>query len=170
MLVQLASKHNYATLGVMKNLAHAVAALLITAWVGALWAIGYLAAPVLFYAQPDRQLAGLLAGQMFTWVNYLGMACAAYLLIYRIRLFGGTVLRQPLFWIVAVMLLITLILQCGLQPAIANLKAQVLPADIMHSTLAGRFKMLHGISSILYLIESLLGVMLVIKPRHIFQA
>ncbi len=154
----------------MKNLSHAVAALLITAWVGALWAIGYLAAPVLFYAQPDRQLAGMLAGQMFSWVNYLGMACAAYLLIYRVNLFGRTVLRQPLFWIVASMLLITLILQYGIQPAIADLKIQASPADIMDSALAARFKMLHGISSILYLIESLLGVILVIKPRHIFQA
>jgi hypothetical protein len=98
------------------------------------------------------------------------MACAAYLLIYRVNLFGRTVLRQPLFWIVASMLLITLILQYGIQPAIADLKIQASPADIMDSALAARFKMLHGISSILYLIESLLGVILVIKPRHIFQA
>ncbi len=168
-LVQLADEHNYATLGTMKNLSHAVAALLITAWVGALWAIGYLAAPVLFYAQPDRQLAGMLAGQMFGWVNYLGMACAAYLLIYRYQLFGRIVLRQPLFWIVVGMLLITLTLQFGIQPVIADLKTQALPANIMDSAFAARFRMLHGISSILYLIASLLGVLLVIKPRHIFQ-
>jgi hypothetical protein len=37
---------------------------------------------------------------------------------------------------------------------------------VMHSALYGRFKMLHGISSIAYLIESLLGVFLVIKSRR----
>ncbi|MEO8342514.1 MAG: DUF4149 domain-containing protein, partial [Gallionella sp.] len=52
----------------MKNLSHHLATLFTTAWVGGLWAIGYLAVPVLFYAQPDRQLAGLLAGQMFALV------------------------------------------------------------------------------------------------------
>jgi len=41
----------------MKNLSHHLASLSVTAWVGSLWAIGYLAVPVLFYAQPDRQLA-----------------------------------------------------------------------------------------------------------------
>ncbi|HTN95328.1 MAG TPA: DUF4149 domain-containing protein, partial [Gallionella sp.] len=51
-----------------------LAVLLTTAWVGGLWAVGYLAVPVLFYAQPDRQLAGMLAGKMFSLVAYLGMA------------------------------------------------------------------------------------------------
>jgi hypothetical protein len=59
----------------MKNLSHHLATLMITAWVGGLWAIGYLAVPVVFYTQPDRQLAGMLAGQMFSLVAYLGMVC-----------------------------------------------------------------------------------------------
>jgi Domain of unknown function (DUF4149) len=150
----------------MKNISHHLATLLITAWVGGLWAIGYLAVPVLFYAQPDRQLAGMLAGQMFTLVAYLGMVCGAYLLIQRIVVSGRAALRQPLFWIVAVMLLFTLIIQCGIQPVMTGLKQQALPADVMHSVFADRFKMLHGISSILYLIQSLLGAFLVIKKQR----
>ena len=39
------------------------ALIVITAWVGALWAIGYLAAPALFHALADKQLAGMLAGK-----------------------------------------------------------------------------------------------------------
>jgi hypothetical protein len=150
----------------MKNISQHLATLLITAWVGGLWAIGYLAVPVLFYAQPDRQLAGMLAGQMFTLVAYLGMVCGAYLLIQRIVVSGRAALRQPLFWIVAVMLLFTLIIQCGIQPVMTGLKQQALPADVMHSVFADRFKMLHGISSILYLIQSLLGAFLVIKKQR----
>ena len=147
----------------MKNLSHHFATLLATAWVGGLWAIGYLAVPVLFYAQPDRQLAGMLAGQMFALVGYLGMVCGTYLLIQRITLSGRDSVRQVLFWVVVVMLLITLAIQFGIQPVMTDLKTQTLPADVMHSAFADRFKMLHGISSMLYLIQSVLGIFLVIK-------
>ena len=147
----------------MKNLSHHLAALLTTAWVGGLWATGYLAVPVLFYAQPDRQLAGMLAGQMFALVGYLGMVCGTYLLIQRIGVFGLAALHQPLFWVAAVMLLLTLTIQFGIQPVMAELKLQALPLDVMHSAFAERFKMWHGVSSMTYLIQSLLGAFLVIK-------
>jgi hypothetical protein len=150
----------------MKDLPHHLVKLLTTAWVGGLWAVGYLAVPVLFYSQPDRQLAGMLAGHMFTLVSYLGMVCGIYLLAYRTVVFGRAVLRRPLFWIVAIMLLLTLAIQCGIQPMMDDLKLQALPLDVMHSAFADRFKMLHGISSIIYLIESLLGIALAIKTGH----
>jgi hypothetical protein len=158
--------HSYANLFLMKDWSQHLATLLITAWVGGLWAVGYLAVPVLFYAQPDRQLAGMLAGQMFTLVSYLGMACGTYLLIQRISVSGRESFRQALFWAVAVMLLITLVLQCGIQPIMTDLKLQALPLDVMHSAFAARFKMLHGVSSIIYLIQSLLGIFLVIKTHR----
>ena len=139
---------------------------MITAWVGGLWAVGYLAVPVLFYAQPDRQLAGMLAGQMFSLVAYLGMVCGMYLLIHRISVSGRESFRHALFWMVAAMLLITLVFQFGIQPIMADLKLQALPLDVMHSAFADRFRMLHGMSSIIYLIQSLLGIFLVIKTRR----
>ncbi len=147
----------------MKNLSQHLATLLTTAWVGSLWAIGYLAVPVLFYTQPDKQLAGMLAGQMFALLGYLGMVCGMYLLIQRIGISGQAALRQPLFWIVVVMLLLTLAIHFGIQPIMTNLKAQALPADVMRSAFADRFKILHGVSSIIYLTQSLLEIFLVIK-------
>ena len=156
----------YATLRTMKKLSDHLASLAITAWVGGLWAIGYLAVPVLFRAQPDKQLAGMLAGQMFTGLGYLGMLCGIYLLIQRIATFGHDALHQPPFRVVVAMLLITLAIQFGIQPVMADLKAQALPLDVMHSAFADRFRMLHGVSSIAYLIESLLGAYLVIKTHR----
>ena len=150
----------------MTNLSRHISALLTTAWVGSLWAIGYLAVPVLFSAQPDRQLAGMLAGQMFTLVAYVGMVCGAFLLIQRVSEFGQAALRQSLFWVVAVMLLAALVIQFGIQPIMADLKAQALPLDVMHGAQAGRFKMLHGMSSMIYLTQSLLGAFLAIKTRQ----
>jgi len=145
----------------MKNLSHHLAALAVTAWAGSLWAIGYLAVPVLFHAQPDRQLAGMLSGEVLVRVGYLGMVCGSYLLIHRISIFGKIAFRQMPFWVIVSMLLITLILQFGLQPAMSNLKTHDL-SDVVY---AERFRMLHGVSSLAYLIESLLGAILVLKTR-----
>lgn len=146
----------------MKNLSNYLVSLAATAWVGGLWAVGYLAVPILFRAQPDKQLAGMLAGQMFTWLGVLGMVCGIYLLLQRLSQSGRAALRERLFQVIAVMLLITLIQQFVIQPIMADLKLQALPLDVMKSALADRFRMLHGISSIAYLIESLLGALLVI--------
>ncbi|MDD4964806.1 MAG: DUF4149 domain-containing protein [Gallionella sp.] len=145
----------------MKNLSAHFATLAITAWVGGLWAIGYFAVPILFHSQPDRQLAGLLAGNMFTALGYVGIVCGSYLLIHRVSITGKAVCRQ--FWIIAVMLLITLLLQFWIQPMMAEMKAHALPLDVMQSSLADAFKRWHGVSSILYLLESLLGGYLVLK-------
>ena len=40
-----------------------------------------------------------------------------------------------------------------------------MPADVMHSVFADRFRTWHGVASIAYLIESLLGLVLVLKAR-----
>ena len=139
--------------------------IVITAWVGALWAIGYLAAPALFHGLADKQLAGMLAGKMFTLVAYVGMVSAFYLMIQRLVRYGTASLKQGFFWAVFVMLLLTLAGHFGIQPIIAELKALAMPADVMHSVFADRFRAWHGVASIAYLIESLLGLVLVLKAR-----
>ncbi len=149
----------------MPRLADSFALVLITAWVGALWAIGYLAAPVLFYTLGDKQMAGLLAGKMFGWVAYLGMVSAFYLLIHRVMQVGMPALKQAFFWVVLVMLLLTLAGQYGIQPVLAQLKTQAGAVDVMQSVFADRFRAWHGIASISYLLESLLGIVLVLKSR-----
>ena len=75
-------------------------------------------------------------------------------------------LRQPYFWIVLVMLLLTLAGHFGIQSVIAGIKAQALPADVMHSVFADRFRTWHGVASIAYLLQSLLGVALVLKSHR----
>lgn len=142
-----------------------LAILLVTAWVGALWAIGGLVAPILFQAIPDKMQAGALAGQMFTWLAYVGMVSAFLLLVIRLLGFGVHALKQGYFWIVLLMLALVLIGQLGIQPILAHLKAMAFPADVMQSVFADRFRNWHGIASIAYLLECLLGVVLVLKAR-----
>lgn len=147
----------------MKSIPHHLAALAIVLWVGGLWAVGYLAVPVLFHAQPDRQLAGMLAGVMFERLGYVGIVCGGYLLLCRLAASGKAALRTPLFQVITAMLVITLAIQFGIQPLMAALKAQALPLEVMDSPFAGQFRMWHGVSSILYLLESLLGAWLAAK-------
>lgn len=149
----------------MRRFVDFLALVMVTAWVGGLWAIGYLAAPALFYALDDRQLAGMLAGRMFAWVAYLGMVAAFYLLAYRFARFGASALKQGFFWATLVMLLLTLAGHFGIQPIIAQIKAQAGASDIMQSVFADRFRAWHGVASIAYLIQSLLGLVLVAKVR-----
>jgi hypothetical protein len=149
----------------MKNWPDSIALLLATAWVGGLWAIGYLVAPILFQNIADKQLAGILAGKMFTWVAWLGLFCGFYLLIHRVASFGGQALKQAFFWTVVAMLLLTMASHFGIQPVMVQLKAQALPADVMQSVFADRFRAWHGVASIAYLVESLLGIILILKAR-----
>ena len=62
-----------------------LALIAITLWVGALWAVGGIAAPTLFYHLADKMQAGNLAGQMFGLVAYIGMACGTYLIVHRLN-------------------------------------------------------------------------------------
>jgi hypothetical protein len=50
---------------------------LLVLWAGSLWSLALWVAPTLFFAQPDRHLAGLLAGRLFAVETYLGVAVAA---------------------------------------------------------------------------------------------
>lgn len=150
----------------MNRFADKLSFIAISLWVGALWAIGYLAAPVLFASLGDKVLAGMLAGKMFTLVAYIGMACGGYLLIHRLAAFGGVALKQGFFWAALVMLLLTVASHFGIQPILESLKEQALPKEVMESMFRDRFARWHGISSIVYLLESLLGLVLVLAPRR----
>ncbi len=137
----------------------------ITFWVGALWAIGFVAY-LLFKSLPDNhQLAGNLAGQLFTIVRYIGMVSAFYLLIQRLLDYGTSALKQAYFWALLVMLLLVLAEHFGIQPILAQLKTEALPSDVMHSIFAERFGKWHGVASVAYLVECLLGFVLVLKAR-----
>ncbi|HRH81746.1 MAG TPA: DUF4149 domain-containing protein [Thiobacillaceae bacterium] len=147
----------------MKSLPHLLAAWAAALWVGGLWAIGYLAAPVLFYHLDDRMLAGNLAGQMFRWIGWMGIVCGTGLLLHRFWFSGGRALKQSFVWIVVVMLLLTLGQQFGIQPLMQELKDMAMPRDVMESMFRDRFAAWHGVSSAVYLLESLLGLWLVAR-------
>ncbi|KXB30929.1 hypothetical protein AT959_09465 [Dechloromonas denitrificans] len=144
----------------MRKLADALYIIAITLWVGGVWTIGYMAAPVLFASLGDRQLAGVIAGKLFALIGWVGLGSAAYLLLFLVSRWGGRFFKSAVFWLVLAMALMTLASQFGIQPLMVQLKADALPREVMESVLRDRFVAWHGISSILYLVQSLLGAWL----------
>ena len=52
--------------------------------------------------------------------------------------------------------------QFGIPPLMASLRQQALPSEVMQSIFRDRFAAWHGVSSVLYLIQCGLGVVLAI--------
>jgi len=144
---------------------HRLFRLLTVVWVGSLLTIGYAVAPVLFTSL-DRMTAGAVAAQLFRIEGVIGVVCGVLLLALCNVLVrrGGDAYRR-LRWLIAGMLVCVLVGYFALQPFMNALRiaAQEAGTDVGHSVYASRFGMLHGVSSVFYLIESLLGIVLVWK-------
>lgn len=110
-------------------------------------------APALFANLEDRALAGSLAGVMFEIIAYTGLVCGVLLLLFnQLRCTG-----QRLNWRAVVLLLMVLFIVVGqflVAPMIAELRMQGLVES-------SKFGQLHGAASVLYLLNSLLGLALV---------
>jgi Domain of unknown function (DUF4149) len=133
-----------------------------TLWVGGLLSIGYLAVPILFHSLDDRRLAGELAGHMFSVMNVIGFVCGGTLLLSSLIAVKGGWLKARRVQVLLAMLTIVAVGAFVMQPMMQELKAAGL---VEGSEAAAQFGKLHGISSMLYLVNSLLGIYLVIQAR-----
>jgi hypothetical protein len=142
-------------------------ALLLTVWIGSLWTIGYVVAPTLFGTIPDRALAGTIAGSMFRVEAWLSLFCGVALLIIAAWSKGELDGRQRklVLGLIVAMLLCTLIGYFGLQPFMAALKESIGAGDVAVSAVKTQFARLHGLASGIYLLQSLLGVLLLFRFR-----
>lgn len=141
--------------------------LLATLWVGCGWTIGYVVAPTLFATLPDPMQAGTIAGSLFRVEAWLSVTCAVGLLLLlaaanRNREVPGYRTQATL---VAAMLACTVIGYFGLQPFMAALRETVSVGGVMSGPTKVQFGMLHGIASALHLLQSLLGIALILKAR-----
>ena len=150
----------------MRSLAFAVYSVAVAVWLGSLLAIGFIAAPVLFTQLADRSVAGNLAGMMFNVEAWVGLACGTYLLLFVLFAKGWRALQSGVFWIVLLLLALTVAGHFGVQPILAQLQAEALPRRVMESALRDRFTTWHGVSSALYVVQCLLGIALVILQER----
>lgn len=121
-----------------------------------MWTAGLIVAPLLFAQLDDRALAGTVAGSLFAITAYLGLACGGVLLVLNGWRYRAVNRRASLM---LVMLVLIVIGQFGLAPMIAELRLQGLTAS-------ARFGQLHGLAGGLYMINCLLGLVLVVMGRQ----
>jgi len=133
--------------------------LLLTLWVGSLLSIGYLAVPIAFATLGDITVAGDYAGKLFSAVNILGIGCASALLLAKLFTKGKQALSLWRFWLIVIMLVLTLFFLLYLQPHMAAIKQLAWQSD---TTLTAQFSSLHNISRNVYLVLTVLGLALVV--------
>jgi hypothetical protein len=133
------------------NLLPASERTLLTLWIGALWVIGFIVTPALFAELDDRALAGSVAGSLFTLTSYIGLVCGGQLLV-----INGVSFRRINWRAVVIVFLLMLVVigQFVITPLVVDLRVQGL-------TDTPRFGQLHGLASVLFIITSVLGLVLV---------
>ncbi len=133
-------------------------------WVGSLITVGYLVAPTLFATLTDRQVAGMVAGAIFQVEAYVSLVlCVALLVLANLLVSRGLQAYRAIRWILLAMLVCAALGSFVLMPWMENLREDALlqGMPVMYSPSASLFATLHGISSSIFLVQSLLGIYLV---------
>ncbi|OAM29154.1 MULTISPECIES: DUF4149 domain-containing protein [Eikenella] len=144
--------------------ANRVLALLVSVWFGAYVLAGYGVAPLLFQSLPKEQ-AGTLAGVLFSTVNYIG------LFVWAVVYLAGVSARRQSFGrggnsklssrLVAFTWLLLAVSQFVLVPLIRALRTG--QTHWLSNLLGGEMGFWHGMSSSLYMLVSLLGLVLLMR-------
>jgi hypothetical protein len=134
-------------------------------WAGSLWTIGYVVAPTLFLSLHDNVQAGTIVGFLLRSEAWLSIACAVvlYLLVRFSALEPAK--KRSLSLLIVAMLACALVIYVGLQPAMAKLKDAAGAAGLAGTPEGRQFGILHGVSQLVYLVESVLAGVLLIKLR-----
>jgi hypothetical protein len=114
-------------------------------WAGSLWSVGLWVTPILFSAQSDRHLAGILAGRVFSIETYVGVTVAVFALLLpdRTKFVWG--------YLAAVLLAVN---EWGLRPFMGAARA--------HGSAVGlTFGAWHGVSAVIYVLACLAVLVLI---------
>lgn len=133
-------------------------------WVGGFIAIGFLVVPVLFTTLGDRQIAGVIAANLFKLNAYIGVGVCSLLMLVanHLAILGKCSYRQ-IRWILLLMLMCAVAAAFIIIPWMNALRDQALQLGIpVHDTSNAKlFGFLHAASSVIYIIQSILGIALV---------
>ena len=134
-------------------------------WIGSQLTIGYLVAPALF-SSLDVSMAGAAAATLFRYEAWLGLVCALALLTLASRLVrGGYGTYRRLRWIVLAMLVCVLVGYFAIDPFMRALResAGAAGASVAQAPYAARFGMLHALATAVYVFESVLAIVLLLR-------
>jgi Domain of unknown function (DUF4149) len=143
-------------------------------WVGNFIVLGFLVVPQLFTTLGDRQVAGYIAAHLFKTQAYLGVFLGGFLIV-----MANYLVRQGIMRFRSLRRILLGMLACAataafiLIPWMNALREQALNLGlaVRESNHAVLFMRLHGASSTIYLLEAILGLVLIWKasafnPTH----
>ncbi|QWD80726.1 DUF4149 domain-containing protein [Polynucleobacter sp. MWH-S4W17] len=133
-------------------------------WVGSFITIGFLVVPILFSSLGDRQVAGMVAANLFKTTAYIGVALNVFLMLMANHLVRhGYNYYRITRWILLGILSCTVGAAFIFIPWMDSLRDQALylGLSVRESTNAALFARLHGVSSAIFMIQSVLGLALV---------
>jgi hypothetical protein len=141
-------------------------------WVGSLLTVGYLVAPAIFSTMTDRQAAGMVAGTIFKLEAYLSLiVCIGLMALANLLVARGLNPFRLIRWLLLAMLICSIAAAFIFIPWMNSLRdnalAQGMP--VMLSPSAILFGRLHGASSVLFMLQSALGIFLVWRLSKNYQ-
>ncbi|WP_353433295.1 DUF4149 domain-containing protein [Polynucleobacter sp. MWH-UH23A] len=133
-------------------------------WVGGSIAIGFLVVPVLFSVLGDRQIAGVIAANLFKVNAYISVGVCSLLMLFANHLVTlGNHSYRCIRWILLLMLMCAVATAFIIIPWMNVLRDQAmqLGISVRDTSNAKLFGRLHGVSSVIFMIQSILGIALV---------
>ena len=142
----------------MQTLFSVLERILLTLWIGGLWVVGFVVAPTLFATLPETAMAGTVAGSLFGSISRIGLLCGSALLLLAWLQRGCGERRRELL-VIALMFVLIVAGEFVLAPMIGELRTA-------GQTGSERFGQLHGLATVMYGINCLLGLVLVAIRRE----
>jgi hypothetical protein len=136
---------------------------ILTLWVGSIITVGYIVAPTLFATLSDRQVAGMVAGALFRVEGIISMILSVGLIVFaNLLVKRGCGRYKNIRWYLLTMLVCSVISAFVLEPMMDSLREEALSHGfpVMLSPLAQAFSRLHTFASVVYLLQSLIGLVL----------
>ena len=133
--------------------------ILLTLWIGGLWVVGFAVTPTLFAELPDTATAGSVAGSLFTIMSRIGLLCASVLLLLG-WLQRACHARRWQLLVITIMMVLVVLGEYVLAPMISELR-------VAGQVASPRFGQLHGLASGVYLVNCVLGLVLLVMWRDV---
>jgi hypothetical protein len=128
---------------------------------GGLATVGFLVTPTLFHVLDDKQVAGMIAGEIFKNASFFCLIISVFLLIYaNLLVKRGALHYRRIRWFLLICIVLTLIGTFIIQPMMVEWRDLALNngAPVMQSPYAKRFGLFHHISSVMFTIEVVLNL------------
>lgn len=130
-----------------------------TFWVGGMWVLALLVAPLLFRSHPA--VAGAAVGQMLSWLAWVGLAAVLILLVTLVGQRGWSGLKSGRFGLLLLMTALNVLNYFAVFPVLAELKLHA--HELARGVFGGGFDSWHTLSSLIYVVQCLVGVALVVR-------